>query len=80
MEWSAARYTFRKHGIPYLQRYIPADLRQHYRADRIQPSLRAGFPRATQMFAVQAVAKLEAYWVSLRAAEGTIKAEDTPAS
>ena len=72
MEWSASRYTFRKNGIFYLQRYIPADLRRHYRTDRIQHSLRTRSPREAQVLAMQAVAKLEAYWFSLRAADGAI--------
>ena len=80
MQWSASRYTFRKNGIFYLQRYIPTDLRRHDRTDRIQPSLRTGFPRAAKIFAVQAVAKFEAYSFLLKAADGSIKADDTHAS
>ena len=74
MEWSASRYTFRKNGIFYLQRYVPADLRHHYRTNRIQHSLRTRSPREAQVLAMQAVAKLEAYWFSLRAADGKVLA------
>lgn len=59
-------YTFRKDGIFYLQRYVPADLRRHYRTDRISFSLQTKSPKIAVDLSRSANSKLEMYWHSLR--------------
>ena len=68
-------YTYRKDGIYYLQRYIPEDVRQHYKTNRFSFSLRTKLLRKASALALNASAKLEAYWHSLRLAYGEIPAQ-----
>ena len=68
-------YTYRKDGIYYLQRYVPEDVRQHYKTNRISFSLRTKSARDAMALARSASAKLEAYWHSLRLAYGEVPAQ-----
>ncbi len=68
-------YTYRKDGIYYLQRYVPEDVRQHYKTNRISFSLRTKLARDAMALARSASAKLEAYWHSLRLAYGEVPAQ-----
>ena len=68
-------YTYRKDGIYYLQRYVPEDVRQHYKTNRISFSLRTKSARDAIDLARSASAKLEAYWHSLRLAYGEVPAQ-----
>ena len=51
-------YTFNKNGIWYFSRRIPADLRQHYKTDRIAYSLRTRSVRDAHIRAMNDAAKL----------------------
>ena len=68
-------YTYRKDGIYYLQRYVPEDVRPHYKTNRISFSLRTKSARDAMALARNANAKLEAYWHSLRLAYGEVPAQ-----
>ena len=68
-------YTYRKDGIYYLQRYVPEDVRQHYKTNWISFSLRTKSARDAMALARSASAKLEAYWHSLRLAYGEVTAQ-----
>lgn len=68
-------YTYRKDGVYYLQRYVPEDVRQHYKTNRISFSLRTKSARDAMALARSASAKLEAYWHSLRLAYGEVPAQ-----
>jgi integrase len=68
-------YTYRKDGIYYLQRYVPEDVRQHYKTNRISFSLRTKSAREACALSRSASAKLEAYWHSLRLAYGEVPAQ-----
>ena len=68
-------YTYRKDGIYYLQRYVPEDVRPHYKTNRISFSLRTKSARDAMALARSASAKLEAYWHSLRLAYGEVPAQ-----
>ena len=68
-------YTYRKDGIYYLQRYVPEDVRRHYKTNRISFSLRTKSARDAIDLARSASAKLEAYWHSLRLAYGEVPAQ-----
>ena len=69
-------YTYRKDGIYYLQRYVPEDVRQHYKTNRISFSLRTKSVREASALARNASAQLEAYWHSLRLAYGEVPAQN----
>ena len=52
-------YTFNKNGIWYFSRRIPADLRRHYKTDRIAYSLRTRSVRDARIRAMNDAAKLK---------------------
>ena len=66
-------YTFNKNGIWYFSRRIPADLRRHYKTDRIAYSLRTRSFRNARIRAMNDAAKLDRHWHILR-----ISSEDLP--
>ena len=66
-------YTFNKNGIWYFSRRIPADLRRHYRTNRIAYSLRTKSIRDARVRAMSDAAKLDRHWHILR-----ISSDDLP--
>ena len=66
-------YTFQKDGIWYFSRRVPADLRRHYRTNRIAYSLRTKSVRDAHIRAMSDAAKLDRHWHILR-----ISSEDLP--
>ena len=66
-------YTFRKNGIWYFSRRIPADLRRHYKTSRIAYSLRTRSVKDARIRAMNDAAKLDRHWHILR-----ISSEDLP--
>ena len=52
-------YTFNKNGIWYFSRRVPADLRRHYRTNRIAYSLRTKSVRDARVRAMSDAAKLK---------------------
>ena len=68
-------YTYRKDGIYYLQRYVPEDVRQHYKTNRISFSLRTKSVQEVSVLVRNASTKLEAYWQSLRLAYEEVPAQ-----
>ena len=66
-------YTFNKNGIWYFSRRVPADLRRHYRTNRIAYSLRTKSVRDDRIRAMSDAAKLDRHWHILR-----ISSEDLP--
>ena len=66
-------YTFQKNGIWYFSRRIPADLRRHYKTNRIAYSLRARSARFARIRAMSDASKLDHYWHVLR-----ISSDDSP--
>ena len=66
-------YTFQKDGIWYFSRRVPADLRRHYRTNRIAYSLRTKSVRDARIRAMSDAAKLDRHWHILR-----ISSEDLP--
>ncbi len=68
-------HTYRKDGVYYLQRYVPEDVRKHYKTNRISFSLRTKSAREACALSRSASAKLEAYWHSLRLAYREVPAQ-----
>jgi hypothetical protein len=68
-------HTYRKDGVYYLQRYVPKDVRKHYKTNRISFSLRTKSAREACALSRSASAKLEAYWHSLRLTYGEVPAQ-----
>ncbi|XXK34378.1 DUF6538 domain-containing protein [Rhodobacteraceae bacterium nBUS_22] len=68
-------HTYRKDGVYYLQRYVPEDVRKHYKTNRISFLLRTKSAREACVLSRSASAKLEAYWHSLRLAYGEAPAQ-----
>ena len=68
-------YNYRKGGVYYLQWYVPEDVRQHYKTNRVSFSLRTKSARNAMALARSASAKLEAYWHSLRFCYGEVLAQ-----
>ena len=66
-------YTFQKDGVWYFSRRVPADLRGHYRTDRISYSLRTKSVRDARVRAMSDTAKLDRHWHILR-----ISCDDLP--
>ena len=66
-------YTFNKNGIWYFSRRIPADLRRHYRTNRIAYLLRTKSVRDARVRAMSDAAKLDRHWHILR-----ISSDDLP--
>lgn len=63
---SSLRYTYVRNGVYYFSRFIPKDLQQHYRCDRLVQSLRTrSAPKAKQAASMLA-ARLDEYWLDLR--------------
>jgi len=61
-----APFLYRKRGIYYFSRRIPADLRGHYRASRVVMSLRTRSLRAAKARSVALAGQLEQDWLSIR--------------
>ena len=59
-------YTFKKDGIWYFSRRVPADLRRHYRTGRIAYSLRTKSIRNARVRAMSDAAKLDRHWHIMR--------------
>ena len=59
-------YTFKKDGIWYFSRRVPADLRRHYRTGRIAYSLRTKSIRDARVRAMSDAAKLDRHWHIMR--------------
>ncbi len=59
-------YTFQKDGVWYFSRRVPADLRRHYRTDRIAYSLRTKSIRDARVRAMSDAAKLDRHWHIMR--------------
>ena len=68
-------YIYCKDGVYYLQRYVPEDVRQHYKTNRISFSLRTKSARDAMALARSASANLETYRHSLRLAYGEVTAQ-----
>ena len=66
-------YTFKKDGIWYFSRRVPADLRLHYNTGRITYSLRTKSIKDARVRAVNDAAKLDRHWYILR-----ISSDDLP--
>ena len=61
-----ANYTFKKRGIFYFERRVPADLRKYYFKNKIVTSLRTKRPQIAMKLSNQLAGKLDLYWSSLR--------------
>ena len=59
-------YMFKKDGIWYFSRRVPADLRRHYRTGRIAYSLRTKSIRNARVRAISDAAKLDWHWHIMR--------------
>ena len=66
-------YTYRKGGVWYFSRRVPADLRRHYRTGRIAYSLRTNSIREARSRAMNDAAKLDRHWHIIR-----ISSDDLP--
>ena len=66
-------YTYRKGGVWYFSRRVPADLRRHYRTGRIAYSLRTNSVREARSRAMNDAAKLDRHWHIIR-----ISSDDLP--
>ena len=66
-------YKFKKDGIWYFSRRVPADLRPHYNTGRITYSLRTKSIRDARVRAMSDAAKLDRHWHILR-----VSSEDLP--
>ncbi|MEC8553036.1 MAG: DUF6538 domain-containing protein [Pseudomonadota bacterium] len=51
-----------RNGIYHLVRRVPADLKQHYRSDRVSISMRTKSARAASRSAVSISQRLDDYW------------------
>ncbi|WP_346346544.1 DUF6538 domain-containing protein [Thetidibacter halocola] len=71
-EYKSAPFTFRKDGIFYFIRRIPADLRRHYSSDKISYSLRTKSSSVATARANQAACKLDEYWFHLRSQDAEL--------
>ena len=65
---TAARvdHTYLKRGVYYFNRRVPFDVSQHYKARRINFSLRTKSVRAARQSVTAITAQLEGYWQHLR--------------
>lgn len=63
---SSLRYTYIRNGIYYFSRFVPKDLQQHYRSDRLVQSLRTRSPAKAKQAASLLAARLDEYWLDLR--------------
>ncbi len=61
-----APFLYRKRGIYYLSRRIPADLRGHYRCSRVVILLRTRSLRTAIARSVVLAGQLEQGWLSIR--------------
>ena len=63
---SSLRYTYIRNGVYYFSRFVPKDLQQHYRSDRLVQSLRTRSPAKAKQAASLLAARLDEYWLDLR--------------
>ena len=56
-------YTYTKRGVYYFTRYVPSDLRSHYRKHRIVKSLKTSSARDAARSAGMLAAKLDQVWL-----------------
>ena len=63
-------HLYRKRGVFYFSRRVPADLRQHYKSARIVLSLRTKSAKVAQARATTLAAKLDQDWLTLRWKDG----------
>jgi len=63
---SSLRYTYVRNGVYYFSRFVPKDLQQHYRSDRLVQSLRTRSPAKARQAASLLAARLDEYWLDLR--------------
>ena len=68
-------YTYGKDRIYYLQWYVPEDVLQHYKTNRISFSLRTKSVKEVSVLVRNANTKLDAYWQSLRLAYEEVPAQ-----
>ena len=79
-------YTYTKRGVYYFNRYVPSDLRSHYRKHRIVKSLKTSSARDAARSARMLAAKLDQVWLDMRLkkqleeAESWLVAADTSAT
>ena len=79
-------YTYTKRGVYYFNRYVPSDLRSHYRKHRIVKSLKTSSARDAARSARMLAAKLDQVWLDIRLkkqleeAESCLVAADTSAA
>ena len=66
-------FTFKKDGIWYFSRRVPADLRLHYKTGRITYSLRTKSIRDARVRAMIDASKLDRHWHILR-----VSSDDLP--
>ena len=66
-------FTFKKDGIWYFSRRVPADLKLHYKTGRITYSLRTKSIRDARVRAMSDAAKLDRHWHILR-----VSSDDLP--
>lgn len=66
-------FTFKKDGIWYFSRRVPADLKLHYKTGRITYSLRTKSIRDARLRAMSDAAKLDRHWHILR-----VSSDDLP--
>ena len=62
---SSLRYTYIRNGVYYFSRFVPKDLQQHYRSDRLVQSLRTRSPAKAQQAASLLAVRLDEYWLDL---------------
>jgi integrase len=68
------RYTYKKRGVFYFCKTIPADLRRHYKKPRITHSLRTKSKSQASRASQLLISRLEDYWLNLRLKEMQIPA------
>jgi integrase len=71
-EYKTAPYTFRKDGIFYFIRRVPADLSSHYSSSRISYSLRTRSRAVASARSTQAACKLDEFWFHLRSKDADL--------
>ena len=59
-------YSFKKNGIYYFERRVPADLERHYVSRKISFSLKTRSPRVASTRSLRAASQLEQWWYHLR--------------
>jgi integrase len=68
---SSLRYTNTRNGVYYFSRWIPSDLRRHYKSDRLVQSLQTRSASKAKQAASMLASRLDEYWLDLRLRNGS---------